>query len=91
MKFRGYFFHPDLPLSKASDVLALIQHLVLELANNISENDLQVYTIGCKDDRDRAGDGVFFKDHNNDIKSKMRNKDSCSIFRSYVVYILKLD
>ena len=32
-------------------------------------------------DRDRAGSGVFIKEPNNDIYIKLRNPDSCSVYR----------
>ena len=78
-----FFFHPDLPwtINKHSVVPLLTKQMAPDLINNIPENSLQVYTDDSKDDRDRAGSGVFMKDLSNDTKIKLKNPDTWSVFR----------
>ena len=87
--FPRVHFSPDLALStnKTSDVPELLQQLALEIINNIPEEGLCVYTDGSRDDRNRTGSGVYIKRPDGDINIKMRNPDSCSVFRSELLAI----
>ncbi|GBO30562.1 hypothetical protein AVEN_112900-1 [Araneus ventricosus] len=61
--------------------------MALQFINEIPGVDIQIYTDGSKNEENQSGSGIYIKSPREVRKIKLRNPDSCSVFRSELLAI----
>ncbi|GFU59539.1 RNase H domain-containing protein [Trichonephila clavipes] len=87
--FPRVFFHEEFLFfsSKKSQHQAHLRQLALETIHNTPPDAVHIFMDGSKFDSDNTGDGVVIKNQDAITKTKRRDPNRCSVFRSELITV----